>query len=57
MHKLRQMEKQVDSISGLDHTAITYEPFMRNFYIEHPQISELTADQITKIRKDKQIRV
>jgi hypothetical protein len=51
------MEKQVDSISGLDHTAITYEPFMRNFYIEHPQISELTADQITKIRKDKQIRV
>jgi hypothetical protein len=34
----------VDSLQGLDHSTITYQPFVRNFYLEHPEVATMTPE-------------
>ncbi|KAG5899771.1 hypothetical protein JTB14_006106 [Gonioctena quinquepunctata] len=44
-------KKIIDPLPPIDHDEITYEPFAKVFYEEHPEIEELAVDQVTELRK------
>lgn len=42
--------KQKKELAKVDHTAVEYSPFKKNFYVEVPEISRLTNDEIDAYR-------
>ncbi|XP_023029336.2 ATP-dependent RNA helicase DDX42 [Leptinotarsa decemlineata] len=44
-------KKIIDPLPPIDHSEITYEPFAKVFYEEHPEIKALAVDQVTELRK------
>ncbi|CDW84857.1 dead-box atp-dependent rna helicase 24-like [Stylonychia lemnae] len=56
--KLRLMEKKgIQALQALDHSQIEYDQFEKNFYKEHPDITNMSFDQINSIRRELLIRV
>ncbi|XP_003748366.1 ATP-dependent RNA helicase DDX42 [Galendromus occidentalis] len=49
--------KWIDPLPAIDHSLIQYQPFEKNFYDEHPEISNLTADEVQKLRTTLGIKV
>lgn len=43
--------KYVPSIPPLDHAQIEYEPFEKDFYKAHPEITAMAYDEVKKARK------
>jgi hypothetical protein len=41
----------------VDHDSIQYDKVRKNFYIESPAISELTDEEVEKIREEKQVKI
>jgi ATP-dependent RNA helicase DDX42 len=52
-----QKKRVIAPLPLLDHSQITYEPFNKNFYKEHPEIANLKEEDVTMIRRDFQIKV
>ncbi|KAF1742812.1 hypothetical protein MXB_40 [Myxobolus squamalis] len=50
-------KREIIPLSPVDHSAITYVPFKRNFYVEHREIKNLPEYQISKLRHDLDISV
>lgn len=50
-------KKYIDPLSAIDHSAIKYEPFDKDFYDEHPDISQLSRDEVDALRKTLEIKV
>lgn len=44
-------KKIIDPLPPIDHTAIEYKPFKKNFYNIHPEIEALTKHQAEELRK------
>jgi hypothetical protein len=40
-----------DKLGVVDHSKIDYEPFRRNFYIEVPDLSKMSAQEVAELRK------
>lgn len=49
--------KQIAPLPLLDHSTMTYEPFNKIFYKEHREISQLSGEEVSRIRKELQIRI
>jgi len=47
---VRQQQKKV--LPPVDHSAIEYAPFRKNFYIEVPEIKRMTDAEVEALRKD-----
>ncbi|KAL1497232.1 hypothetical protein ABEB36_008227 [Hypothenemus hampei] len=43
-------KKIIDPLPPIDHSQITYEPFQKSFYIEHPEIQMLPKEKVIKLR-------
>lgn len=41
----------IDPLPPIDHSTIEYQPFQKNFYNEHPEISALTGDKVKELRE------
>lgn len=52
-----EKSKIIDPLPPIDHTDIDYDPFVRNFYVEHEEIKALTAGQVDDLRRTLGIRV
>lgn len=37
----------IDPLPPIDHSLIEYQPFQKNFYIEHPEIKMLAKDKVS----------
>ncbi|TNV85523.1 hypothetical protein FGO68_gene1017 [Halteria grandinella] len=56
--KLRQLEKKgIQPLPTVDHSVIEYEAFEKDFYKEHPDITNMPADVINAKRRQLAIRV
>ncbi|KRZ11219.1 ATP-dependent RNA helicase DDX42 [Trichinella zimbabwensis] len=49
--------KYIDPLPPIDHSQIDYEPFEKNFYIEHADIAKLTQPQVNELRAKMDIKV
>lgn len=47
----------IDPLPPIDHSAIKYDPFRKDFYDEHEEIKSLSRDQVASLRKKLCIRV
>jgi ATP-dependent RNA helicase DDX42 len=50
-------KRNIDSISNIDHSKVTYAPFKHDFYKEHPSISGLSSGEIADLRRELGISV
>ncbi|KAH7676417.1 RNA helicase protein [Dioscorea alata] len=50
-------KRKIEPILALDHSAIEYEPFNKDFYEEKPSISGMTEQDVSEYRKSLAIRV
>uniref|UniRef100_A0A0X3P7G9 RNA helicase n=2 Tax=Schistocephalus solidus TaxID=70667 RepID=A0A0X3P7G9_SCHSO len=50
-------KKAIDPLPPVDHSNITYAPFTKNFYIEHPDITQLTESGVADLLSKLNIRV
>ncbi|KAI8906886.1 ATP-dependent RNA helicase Prp11 [Gorgonomyces haynaldii] len=50
--QLTQRQRRRNEILETDHTQINYEAFQKDFYIEPPEISHLTPEQVNQLRLD-----
>ncbi|KIY91234.1 ATP-dependent RNA helicase DDX46/PRP5 [Monoraphidium neglectum] len=41
-----------DKLAAVDHSAVEYPPFRRNFYIEVPEIAKMSDEDVAKLRKE-----
>uniref|UniRef100_A0A0G4HZ93 RNA helicase n=1 Tax=Chromera velia CCMP2878 TaxID=1169474 RepID=A0A0G4HZ93_9ALVE len=48
----RKRSRNVEPLPPFDHGSFAYEPFEKNFYTEHSEITAATLDDIAIIRKD-----
>ncbi|XP_043910892.1 ATP-dependent RNA helicase DDX42 [Protopterus annectens] len=51
------IKKIIDPLPPIDHSEIEYSPFEKNFYIEHDEIANLTAQQVHELRAKLNLRV
>jgi len=49
--------KHIDPLPALDHSAITYQPFAKNFYEEHPDIVGLSKIQVIDLQQKLNVKV
>jgi len=54
---LPERSKVIDPLPPIDHSAIDYPSFGRDFYEEHSEISALTAAEVRDLRKKMGLRV
>lgn len=47
-----QHTKRKDILDSIDHSAIQYEPFRKNLYVETSDISKMTSDQVKQYREE-----
>lgn len=52
-----EKDKRVDPLAALDHSAITYHKFEKNFYEEHPDIAALSSIQAIDLHHKLNIKV
>jgi ATP-dependent RNA helicase DDX42 len=52
-----EKNKIIDPLPPIDHSTIDYEPFEKNFYNEHEEISALSAEQSEELRRKLGIKV
>lgn len=50
-------KKIIDPLPTIDHSEISYEPFEKNFYTVHEEISSLTKERLTELRNTLGIKV
>lgn len=50
-------KKIIDPLPTIDHSEISYQEFNKNFYVEHEEITRLTADQVQQLRTELGIKV
>ncbi|KAL7300748.1 hypothetical protein TKK_0006725 [Trichogramma kaykai] len=50
-------KKEIDPLPPIDHSLISYEPFEKNFYIVHEEISQLNRQQVDDLKKTLGIKV
>ncbi|XP_066139521.1 ATP-dependent RNA helicase DDX42 [Euwallacea fornicatus] len=50
-------KKIIDPLPPIDHSLIEYQPFQKNFYIEHPEIKMLTKDKVAELRNMYDLKV
>ncbi|XP_068149758.1 LOW QUALITY PROTEIN: ATP-dependent RNA helicase DDX42 [Drosophila tropicalis] len=50
-------KKDIDPLPMIYHSEIEYEPFEKNFYVEHEEISALTDDQVRDLRNTLGVKV
>ena len=50
-------KKEIDPLPAIDHNEIKYEPFEKNFYNVHEEISNLSKQQIDDLKKTLRIKV
>ncbi|KAI8468169.1 MAG: P-loop containing nucleoside triphosphate hydrolase protein [Monoraphidium minutum] len=41
-----------DKLAAVDHSTVEYPPFRRNFYIEVPEITKMSDEEVAKLRKE-----
>ncbi|DBA00103.1 TPA: hypothetical protein N0F65_000394 [Lagenidium giganteum] len=49
--------KEIESLAPLDHAAITYDPFRKEFYTPHPDVAKMDAAQVQELRRELGVRV
>ncbi len=49
--------KMIDPLPPIYHSEISYEPFEKNFYVEHEDITQLEPNQVIELRKKLGIQV
>ena len=49
--------KHIDPLPPIDHTQITYQPFAKNFYEEHPDIVGLSKIQVIDLQQKLNVKV
>ncbi|XP_050310964.1 ATP-dependent RNA helicase DDX42 [Anthonomus grandis grandis] len=47
----------IDPLPPIDHSEIEYQPFQKNFYIEHPEIKMLPNDKVDELRNTYDLKV
>ena len=52
-----ERKRQIDSIAPVDHSKVSYPSFVRDFYREHPAISELSAVEVSNLRRELSVSV
>lgn len=52
IYKLIERKTQCKNLNAIDHAAQNYPPFRRKFYTEVAEISNLTQEEVDKIRED-----
>lgn len=50
-------KKEVDPLPPIDHSKIEYQPFEKDFYVEHPDIKKITPEQVFQLKISLEIRV
>lgn len=50
-------KKEIDPLPPIDHSTVPYQPFEKNFYIVHEEISSLDTMQVLELRKTLGIKV
>ena len=50
-------KKHIDPLPPVDHSAITYSSFEKNFYEEHEEIKALTLDKVDELRQTLGLKV
>ncbi|ESO99216.1 hypothetical protein LOTGIDRAFT_141957, partial [Lottia gigantea] len=53
----REKSKMIDPLPPIDHSDFNYQPFEKNFYNEHSEISTLSSDQVNDLRHKLSIKV
>lgn len=46
-----EKKRIIDPLPPIDHSVIPYQPFQKHFYNEHPEIANLTDQQVVELRK------
>jgi ATP-dependent RNA helicase DDX42 len=44
-------EQIIDPLPPIDHSTISYDPFEKHFYNEHPEIESMSSEQVNDLRK------
>ena len=59
LKKLRELEKKagIQPLEPVDHSKVNHRPFTKNFYVEHPEVESMSVDEVSRVRKDRQIFV
>ncbi|XP_032801650.1 ATP-dependent RNA helicase DDX42 [Petromyzon marinus] len=52
-----EKNKVIDPLPSIDHSEIEYEPFDKNFYVEHEEISSLGASEAHELRNKLNLKV
>ena len=52
-----EKSKFIDPLPPVDHSAIEYEPFQKNFYHEHADIAALSKERVDALRRTLGIKV
>ena len=50
-------QKMIDPLPAIDHRDIDYARFNKNFYVEHEEITAMSADKVNELRDKLGIRV
>jgi len=51
MIEQQQKKKMIKPLPMIYHSEIEYEPFEKDFYEEHPEISAMSSEQVVEYRK------
>ncbi|KAJ1646824.1 hypothetical protein IWQ61_010159 [Dispira simplex] len=51
------VKKDVEPLSAMDHSTITYLPIEKRFYTEHPEVSAMDTTQLQSLRQTSRIQV
>uniref|UniRef100_A0A4W3H3D5 ATP-dependent RNA helicase DDX42 n=1 Tax=Callorhinchus milii TaxID=7868 RepID=A0A4W3H3D5_CALMI len=51
------LKKVIDPLPPCDHSEIEYQPFEKNFYIEHEELAKLTPVQLAELRQKLNLRI
>lgn len=49
-HRMAAKRAKKKDLAAVDHSQMDYEPFRKNFYIEPPELREMTPDQVDMLR-------
>lgn len=50
-------KKAIDPLPSIDHTEIEYQPFEKNFYIEHDELAKLSLEPLDELRQKLNLKV
>ena len=53
----KKEKTRIEPLPPVDHSTITYRPFKKNFYREHPEVAAMGEDELSSLQEELEVHV